>query len=830
MKKLFFRRESALYIAITVAACIVYGIGYGFKTLDPTNINWLMSAYHDWGQHYLGWAYYRNEPWHWPLGRMDNFYAPVGTNVGFTDSIPLLALLFKPFSALLPDDFQYFGFWLLFCHIAVAWYTVRILKLYKTDDWICFLAAVFITANPVLIFRGLHPALCGHWLVMASIYYCLKEASDPVVAKRLEWKQAIIFFLSAGVSAYLALMVAGFTIVLPLRHYLVDKSIRWWSAVLFPAGAAASVLGFWLAFGMIETGPSTNLDAGYANGEYGFNLLSFFDSYGYYSRFLPKIGTISDRQYEGFAYLGLGFMLVLAVAAFVGIVMIFREKRKVSKGMLLVVGLCSAYTVFAITNYVSFGTHVLFHFPVPTFYEKLLGTFRASGRFVWPLYYLIMLGGILVFSRMRLNKLLVRGLLMLLLALQVYDTWGLLTARQLPSGEYYTKLKDTRWINLMSQFDMIVTYPVYTNNLVYPMDYQDLMFLALKAGKPITNGYVARENRDAATAYADKLSGQITMGTIAPGQLFITNETYLADFSSLLYRNKVTVKRMGGFVILYAKRSGMEPYFDKRPENVRFADSVAKSYAGQRNLFRELPEANAIKKDILLGVERLKFANNVLSVNGWAMVKGSHDNTRDSLFVAIIGKKTFLAPVAPVTRADISATYGGKLDNAGFRSTVILDKLPRDTYDFGIAIRDSNGAYHLAVAQPIKQAGYAKKPERIYQLSDTPLLYNMEEMKQTGRTLSMSGWAVVKGQSSDANTISLVLLGEHNYRIATDFVARPDVTAGNPGYNYDRSGFRATVNTTDIEQGRYQIAIMIVDGDTKKEHYALLGRTVQITK
>ena len=60
-----------------------------------------MSMYHDWGQHYLGWAYYRDADWSFPLGKMDNFYYPVGTNVGFTDSIPLLAFVFKIFSFLL---------------------------------------------------------------------------------------------------------------------------------------------------------------------------------------------------------------------------------------------------------------------------------------------------------------------------------------------------------------------------------------------------------------------------------------------------------------------------------------------------------------------------------------------------------------------------------------------------------------------------------------------------------------------------------------------------------------------------------------------------------
>jgi len=35
----------------------------------------------------------------------------------FFDSIPLLAFLFKPFTSLLPEPFQYFDLWLLACFI-----------------------------------------------------------------------------------------------------------------------------------------------------------------------------------------------------------------------------------------------------------------------------------------------------------------------------------------------------------------------------------------------------------------------------------------------------------------------------------------------------------------------------------------------------------------------------------------------------------------------------------------------------------------------------------------------------------------------------------------
>ena len=60
------------------------------RALDPREIEWLMRF--DWPVHFFGWHFFRNEPWHWPPGLVSGYNAPVGTSIGFTDSIPLVAL------------------------------------------------------------------------------------------------------------------------------------------------------------------------------------------------------------------------------------------------------------------------------------------------------------------------------------------------------------------------------------------------------------------------------------------------------------------------------------------------------------------------------------------------------------------------------------------------------------------------------------------------------------------------------------------------------------------------------------------------------------------
>ena len=92
-------KKNTLMLVSLSAAAIIFLISYSLTILIPTNDNWLMTVRDDWGTHYLGWFFYRNEPWTFPLGNVSRYYFTPGTNVGFTDSIPLMAIFFKIFFA-----------------------------------------------------------------------------------------------------------------------------------------------------------------------------------------------------------------------------------------------------------------------------------------------------------------------------------------------------------------------------------------------------------------------------------------------------------------------------------------------------------------------------------------------------------------------------------------------------------------------------------------------------------------------------------------------------------------------------------------------------------
>lgn len=93
----------------------------GPRVLDPTNIAWL-GASKDPANTYLGWAFFRQAGLSFPLGLNPLYGLGQSNSIVYSDSNPLLALLFKPFSQWLPVPFQYFGIWLLGCFVLQTWF------------------------------------------------------------------------------------------------------------------------------------------------------------------------------------------------------------------------------------------------------------------------------------------------------------------------------------------------------------------------------------------------------------------------------------------------------------------------------------------------------------------------------------------------------------------------------------------------------------------------------------------------------------------------------------------------------------------------------------
>ncbi|MEL6133545.1 MAG: DUF6311 domain-containing protein, partial [Bacteroidota bacterium] len=277
----------------------------GPDILNPTQTAFLLQG--DIGVHYLGWAFFRYEPWTFPLGNIPDFYYPQGANVGYTDSIPLMALLMKPFHSILPEDFQYIGLYLLLSQLLQTWLAWLLLgSLGIRKPWARLSGTLLLSLAPVWFFRWVHPALCSHYVLIGSLWVYM-GSREAVNMRPWILRQVLFLWISAYTHPYLGGMVLAMAFAWLIRLWWVDKKWKAWQSLLgFPLATGIILFNWWVIgyFGVSSEGMGT-----VGLGEYSLNIWSFFDSLNSYSTFLPSLPHM-PKQYEGFAYLGIGGIIL----------------------------------------------------------------------------------------------------------------------------------------------------------------------------------------------------------------------------------------------------------------------------------------------------------------------------------------------------------------------------------------------------------------------------------------------------------------------------------------------------------------------------------------
>ncbi len=306
------KRGRWAYAAILIFSCAFFLCFYGVKCLNPCYVDWLLSGGLDISQHYAGWLFFRKEPWTFPVGYFYGLSYPNPMSIVYMDSIPLLAVFFKLFQPLLPAHFQYFGWYGLLCVLLQGILGVKLAAKYSKSATVSFLAGTLAVMTPAFLWRMfLHTALASHWILLLAligIVYYEEYFKGKHVRSALFW--AMIGFLCCTVHLYFLPMCF---IILCAFLYLDARCMGLRGRRLCYAFA-----GFWCgvwipacALGVFLPGMTvSDLDFTWKK---TFNLNAFFNPQGW-SRILPKLPLHTYGQSEGFAYLGLGILLIVFVS------------------------------------------------------------------------------------------------------------------------------------------------------------------------------------------------------------------------------------------------------------------------------------------------------------------------------------------------------------------------------------------------------------------------------------------------------------------------------------------------------------------------------------
>lgn len=350
----------------------VHGVG----VLHPSSIGWLMRS--DWRFQFLGWQFFRQEPWLWPPGLIAGYHrAPSGSAIGLTDSIPLAAFVLKPFDDLLPLPFQYLGGWLLLCFALQGFFGALIVRIWSPALVHQVSGGALFVLLPTLLNRTVHTALCAHWLILWALWLYLRHRpGHPVPVGQL-----VMLGVVAGlVHPYLAVMVLAIEVAFVVR--LAREDGRMVGARAADAVALAMVavgIGWW-ASGMFSLPSDALLREGLTG--FSMNLLAPISPTGW-SALLPEQAIARAGQgFEGFQYLGAGVLVLVAAAAGIAAARASRSHWWTLAPLLVVSG---ALAFYALSPRITFGSQVLTDYS--TWWLERLAVFRVTGRFFWPAAY-----------------------------------------------------------------------------------------------------------------------------------------------------------------------------------------------------------------------------------------------------------------------------------------------------------------------------------------------------------------------------------------------------------------------------------------------------------
>ncbi|MFO0597362.1 MAG: DUF6311 domain-containing protein [Myxococcaceae bacterium] len=456
--------------------------------VNPTFIDWMIEG--DWLGHLFGWLFTRNGPWMLPLAQAPDLVYPAGSSAALTDAIPLLSVIGKLLAPLWSVPVQFFGLWMVLGVIGTGLAGVLVCRGWFKDTASLALAGCLFVMNPIVSTRYGHPPFFAFWMLTGLVGAAVWPVGDLKSARRTAAVTLALGFLACATNAYLAVMasiVVGASIA---RLALVHRSFERREAIAWlVAGPVVCAFSLW-AFGFVSgarSSPMGNL-AIEGFGQFSADMLTFVNP-TMWSRYLPGLG-MGPRQYEGFAYLGLG-VLVLLVARLVLLIK-YRPTRAEWLSLLPLFLACAGCAFYSLSNVATIGGKQVFE--LRDFYAHFgpwPSVFRSSGRFVWPLFAWLTLIAAVSFARVKQV-----GVRQVALALAVMVQVTDFDPTRTPLNKEYPKFqpfRDPAWA-MLKDYPHLMIHPIQIQ-WTCPFDHHlvaKLSWEAVRQHLTINSGHVGR--------------------------------------------------------------------------------------------------------------------------------------------------------------------------------------------------------------------------------------------------------------------------------------------------------------------------------------------------
>ena len=515
----------------------------GIQVVNPLNLSWIAGG--DPALHYLGWAFFKQDDWLLPIGLNPNFGMEISSSIVYTDSIPLFAIFFKLLAPVLPNQFQYFGMWLLLCFILQATFAYKLISLFSTRHLFSIIGTVFFLSTPIFLTRvGLHAALVGQFLILAALYLNLRKELNH---QTFLW--TLLLCTSSLVHFYLLVMVAALWCADLADKTFSQKNQSFKQAVpKFLTSLAALLITAWLAGYFIVGGSS--LSAGdYGAG--GMNVFSFFNSAGWSYILKPIPGAL--RSLEGLNYLGLGLILCIFVALYSwAIRKVSLQKNFLQHRFLMLI--CLLLLIFALSNQIGIGSKE-FSFDPPQILLYISGILRSPGRMAWPAIYLLILAILYLIYRGFKQKTAIFILLFTVL-IQILDTssgWLVISKglkNHVGTVDIFSKdiaeLNDPFWNSAAKQYKNVIRLPI--QDLTHR--WEQFASYAAHHQMATNSVYLSRVDRTKVAQTNQDFENAIRLGKYDPSSIYIVEPEKLLPVAMHLDPAVDLLARINGMYVL----------------------------------------------------------------------------------------------------------------------------------------------------------------------------------------------------------------------------------------------------------------------------------------
>ena len=550
MRKLFLSNYHFLFLVISIISWIYL---LGFDYIYPTNVSWLNSG--DLSTYQLGWEYFRNDKWRFPIGLNPNYGIYSDSNIIYSDSIPLLAIIFKLFNFLLPEKFQYFSIWIFLCIYLQIFFSFKIIFIGTGHKFFSLIGSLFFLTASIFIHRsGIHLSLLGQWLILCGIFIEISENNKKYFFRLI----TILLSLVIHFYFFLMLLIIIFSqdfykLVIKKKYYL--DIIKELTIIIILSLVLMYVIGYF----------SIKLDdgLGWGYGYYNFNLNSFINPSG-----LNNNGTFSwsnllmkqnyqNKEIEGFSYLGISGIIFFIIFS----INFFKKKYKIFFQNLNWVIIIVPFLIISISNNINFGDLNIISIDLNKFVYAFFSIFRASGRMIWPIYYIIFIVGIIfTFKYFKSKSIYV---LLILLIIQIGDTYS--GIKNYKFGSQYPEIhkhkKNPFWIGLSSQFNEILL--IESKNQSNIFNHLSRYLIEEKFIKTdLVN--LARVNREKTTFAKYDLIKDFNNRNLSVfnKKIFLTKNKNIASYLKHLFQNEIYIYFQDKIWIISNEKIGEYPQYD----------------------------------------------------------------------------------------------------------------------------------------------------------------------------------------------------------------------------------------------------------------------------